>query len=76
MNKITDLIVEIEREERVNDKYFKETLSLLYEANKHYNKALNVHGVVEQSEQLCQMCKSKDAQKEQLCNSCWGDVNA
>ena len=31
---------------------------------------------LKQSEQLCQMCKSKDAQKEQLCDSCWGDVNA
>lgn len=45
-NKIIDLIVEIEQEERVNGKDFKETLSLLYEANKHYTKALTIPVVV------------------------------
>jgi hypothetical protein len=43
---------------------------------KYADQQLILHGVVVQSEQMCQMCKCKKAEKEQLCNSCWGDVNA
>ena len=32
--------------------------------------------VAERSKQMCQMCKSKKVEKEQLCGSCWSDVNA
>ena len=40
------------------------------------SEALTIPVVVLRSEQLCQMCKCKKIEKDQLCNSCWSDVNA
>lgn len=38
MNKITELIKEIEREGRVDDIDFRKTIDQLHEANKKYNE--------------------------------------
>ena len=54
MNLITEAIVEMQRQDRVNDIDLSGVVEILHEANKAYNKALTMHGVVGQSEQL--MC--------------------
>lgn len=56
MNLITELIDEMQRQDRVNDIDLSGVVEILHEANKAYNKALTIPVVVRQREQLV-FCK-------------------
>ena len=72
MKLIIDTICELERQERVNEYDFAEAIGLLHQANKAYNKALFIHSVAGQSEQL--PCDFYDHDKqidvEGVCDKC------
>ena len=74
LNQIDRLNKYLHLESDINKKDFKYIDTMLQSMR---NEAINYTRCCKSdSEQLCLMCKCKEAKKEQLCNSCWGDVNA